>query len=382
MGSDESSIQASEKASYPIISGQILISVHGSSGSGKTTLINHLVKKSFDSQYFPTKQMESRQILWKSIQKPNETIRIIVWDVVEKTTTSPRPVDTISRADGIILIYNPDDEYSVEYALSILYKIPIEESNEKSKIPVLILSNFLDLRENHLKVHPRLANSPYPQIQISLKTGFGLDVCEKWLDRAFLYNNQRSLDARLQSVRREKDDLVIAIRSTIYENENNLKSKRRLINPVKETAKEATKKISLPIAEHTHYKTSMPPLSQLLEAKKEEETSNDQNESNKNKEDEKDVNNKSDNENNSNDNKNEDNGNDINNNENENSENNVNDDIGNNDQNINYNKENNSNKDNKCNEDVDSNQDHDIDDQITTDHRQSNDNPQQKEEQA
>lgn len=280
MGSDESSIQASDKSSLPLISGQILISVHGSSGSGKTTLINHLVQKPFDSKYNPTKQMESRQILWNSKWKPNETIRIIVWDVIEKTTTSPRPLDTISRADGIVLIYNPDDPYSVEYALSILYKIPIDDSNEKSKIPILILSNFLDLRGNRVKFHPRLVNTPYPQIQISLKTKTGLDVCEKWLDRAYLYNTQRSINARLQSVRKEKEDLGIALRSTIEGNENDLSMKRK-----KETSnivRKSSKKTPLPFKSPAHHQTSMPPLSLLLEEKKEEDTSNDKNDNNTN----------------------------------------------------------------------------------------------------
>ena len=271
MGSDESSIQqSSEKSTLPLISGQILISVHGSSGSGKTTLINQLVKKEFNSEYFPTKQMESRQILWNSKIKPNETIRIIVWDVVEKTTTSPRPVDTFSRADGIVLVYNPDDPYSVEYALSILYKLPINGTSEKSDIPVLILSNFLDVRGNRLKIHPRLSNFPYPHIQSSLKTGIGLEVCEKWIDRALLYNKQRSLNARLQSVRKEREELLNAICSTIEENENILYMQRKP-NPIKKP-KETSKRTPIPYV--IRKQPSMPPLSELLTQKEDSEPNN------------------------------------------------------------------------------------------------------------
>lgn len=267
MGSDESMINQSENSSLPSVSGQILISVHGSVGSGKTTLINQFIQKPFDSEYIPTKQMESRQVLWNSIQQPDKTFRVVIWDVVESTTTSPRPVDTISRADGIVVIYNPNDIYSVEYALSILYKLPINETDEKSKIPVLILSNFLDLRGNRQKIHQRLKNAPYPQIQTSMKTGIGLDICAIWLDRALLYNKQRSLEAQLRSVREEKEELTIAIRLSSEKSEN-----QKMISP--KSSQSINKKISTSNSSSNQHRIRMPSLSQLLIVKTEEDNQN------------------------------------------------------------------------------------------------------------
>lgn len=229
MGSEESAVyQSSDKPPQGCITGQILISIHGSAGTGKSTLVKHMVREPFQSFYNPTKQMEATQVLWKSIQYPNTVFRVIVWDVVESATT-PSPstpdaatVDTITRADGIILLYNPDDYRSVDYALSILYKLPTRGSSTKSYIPVLILSNFLDTRSNIQKVHPLLRNVPYYQIQTSLKSGIGLDIVAIWLDRAFLYNRQKSLNAQLWSVQEESQELLSELRRKTKEKEDKL----------------------------------------------------------------------------------------------------------------------------------------------------------------
>ena len=208
-----------KKLSIPV-SGQILISVHGSSQSGKTTLVNHMIKVAYSDVYRPTAKMESTQVIWQSVQCPDHHVRVVVWDVVEKAKdpSSPdaRTVDTISRADGVVVIYDPDDGYSASYALNVLYKIP-------QSTPVIVLSNFLDLRGNRHKVHPILRSVPFTQIQTSLKTGIGLDIIALWIDKAVLYNRKKSLSAQLKCVIDESQELFSTLKYKAQSTEERLR---------------------------------------------------------------------------------------------------------------------------------------------------------------
>lgn len=191
MGADTSTAplgSSRPKKQVPIFH-QILVVLHGSRKCGKTSLLRRMNGLNFQPQYTPTKCLQASEIIWHPICMPNEAIKIVVWDVVDKAI-DPTPqtqrtkqlpdatnVDTFSRADGIIVVYDPRDEDSIKYARSILDQVP------QSK-PSLIVMNFADSFETNPSV-PSLME-PYTNsffhLTASMKTNQGLAELANWLD--------------------------------------------------------------------------------------------------------------------------------------------------------------------------------------------------------
>ena len=191
MGADTSTAplgSSKSKKQIPIFH-QILIAIHGSRKSGKSSLLRRMNGLNLLPQYTPTKCLQASEIIWHPICMSSESIKIIVWDVVDKaidqTPQSQRTkqlpdatnVDTFSRADGIIVIYDPRDEESIKYARSILDQAP------QSK-PTLIVMNFSDSFETTPSV-PTLMEpytNSYFHLTASMKTNQGLAELANWLD--------------------------------------------------------------------------------------------------------------------------------------------------------------------------------------------------------
>ena len=147
-------------------------------------------------QYIPTPTMEATEFCWKSIRHPDETIKITIWDVVdnalkENNNTNiilpdAQTVDTLTTPDGIIILYDPDNVETVDYAVSIIKKAP-------EKIPIICLANFLDRRKMIKKELDKFAqfSGRIVHVQTSIYSNRGLQNVAEWLDIPLLYNREK-----------------------------------------------------------------------------------------------------------------------------------------------------------------------------------------------
>lgn len=208
MGIDESAIPIGStktiiNPAIPI-SNQLTIAIHGKRKVGKTSLIQKMLNTQLNLQYSPTPTMEATEFCWNPIHHPDETIKITIWDVVECAIKNNRgddnqifpdanTVDTYSTTDGIIIMYDPDREDTVDYASLIIEKAP-------ERLPIICLANFLDRRNMTKKVPEKLM--PYihriVHVQTSIFSNRGLLIVAEWLDIPLLYSQEKYLSKRVE----------------------------------------------------------------------------------------------------------------------------------------------------------------------------------------
>lgn len=203
------------------LTGQMIIALHGSRKMGKTSIIHKMKNKPFITNYTPTPTMQSSDFVWKPLLKDNENIKITVWDIVPEairdSETDPNitlpdatNVDTYGHADGVMVIYNPRIEESVDYAISIIQAAPQE-------LPIALLANFLDQRQNHAEYHHKL--KPYQDrichIQTSMQSNQGLVAVAKWLELPFLYSRKTIYETSFKAKELEMDLLSNHIQNLI-----------------------------------------------------------------------------------------------------------------------------------------------------------------------
>ena len=143
----------------------------------------------FIAQYTPTRFMQATEIFWHPVSRQSETVKITVWDVVDKAIqTNPEvkrtkelpdasTVDTISRADGVIVLYDPRVEESIYYALDVVDRTPRDK-------PLIILANFSDEIQDPSDVHPLMRECATTRFHLaaSMKMNTGLAELATWLD--------------------------------------------------------------------------------------------------------------------------------------------------------------------------------------------------------
>ena len=215
MGGNESSNKTVE------VTGEMLISIQGLSGTGKTSLIKKMKGQKFEENYIKTKQLEVNQIYWKHIGFKNEYLRCLVWDVVapeinrDDKDNDFEKIDSLSRMDGIIILYDPLKIQTVRYAINIINEAP-------SRIPIVLLANFLDKRKSKPLLLPILERymSRVIHIHVSLKTNEGIDLLKKWLDGPFLYNKRKSYIAMLNDASQNLINMKKNLQSMIEEKED------------------------------------------------------------------------------------------------------------------------------------------------------------------
>jgi len=168
------------------ISHQIIIVLRGSRKTGKTSLLARMKGFPFKSEYKPTPIMQSTELLWTPISSPNDKIKIIVWDVVDHAIQNPNSksdlpdattVDTFSRADGLIVLFDPKNQDSIIYAKSVLDSAP-------ERIPRLVVSNFSDSVDENYSIRDTFDShlSKAFFLNASMKTNAGLTTIAQWLD--------------------------------------------------------------------------------------------------------------------------------------------------------------------------------------------------------
>lgn len=201
MGADESSIPVGShkiKINHAIpVSDQITIAIHGKRKVGKTSLIKKMLNVPLSLLYTPTPTMVATEFYWNSIMHPDETIKITVWDVVDsalgdnddnKNIILPdaQTVDTFTTTDGIIMLYDPNNEETIDYAISIIQKSP-------ENLPLICLANFFDRRKtnkNYLEKF-EVFNERIIHVQTSILTNKGLQKIAEWLDIPLLYHREK-----------------------------------------------------------------------------------------------------------------------------------------------------------------------------------------------
>lgn len=224
MGAEESQLPlGSYKSQLANESGpvncQITIALHGKRGMGKSCLINRMRNVDVSPTYTPTPMMESIDFRWNLSTKRDYPVRVILWEVVEKAIRPddldpeiPLPdattVDTYTRSDGIIVLYNPDDDESAKYAVSVVNNAPDE-------IPILVIANFLDRRKFEEKCHPMMefVASRIIHVQASVLGLRGLVPVAKWLDHAILFHQKQHYKSLVNSTIAEMRDLRDELRN-------------------------------------------------------------------------------------------------------------------------------------------------------------------------
>ncbi|EAY05456.1 hypothetical protein TVAG_286340 [Trichomonas vaginalis G3] len=192
---------------------QILIVIRGARKTGKTNLLARMKGLQFIDQYKPTPIMQATELIWTPISSPNDKIKIVVWDVVDHALKLPNvpegkelpdatTVDTFSRADGVVIIYDPRDEESARYALSVVNEAP-------EHLPKILVANFLDQFQEPPKIHPILegVKDKIFHLNASMKSNAGLSEIAKWLDLPLHISLKKLYENLIVSANQELDSI-------------------------------------------------------------------------------------------------------------------------------------------------------------------------------
>jgi GTPase SAR1 family protein len=192
--------------------------IRGSSKSGKTSLFRSLQGKKVKGVYKSTPQIQAAMLNWKYDDSP-DVVKLDVWDVVDnasaasmstsslrktlsssfRSTESKRSsmfsgkadasiINVYSGTDGVILMFDPHDEGSINYAYAEIVKVP-------EHIPVLVVANFCDKNESMLDFSTLQSHLPkleasrrqFTRLVVgSVVEGTGLDSIKNFLDLTYL----------------------------------------------------------------------------------------------------------------------------------------------------------------------------------------------------
>lgn len=206
MGVEESSVPVGSSArcapAGAACGGELLIAVHGARRTGKTALIAKMRNDRFDFRYAPTPTMEAAEMLWTSSFVPVRTLRVTLWEVVDRAIgggAAPLPdassVDTYGRADGVIVLYDARSDASAAYAEGVIAAAPRD-------LPVLCLANFADaLRGGRAAAADRIAQRFGGRINYALACipeNRGLSAVAEWLNQPLEYSRRRHYAALLR----------------------------------------------------------------------------------------------------------------------------------------------------------------------------------------
>lgn len=203
------------------ISDHLTLAVHGSRKTGKTALITKMQAKKLYPDYSQTPVMTATDVMWKPLTRDGDMIKLTIWDVVdkairhldvsqEKELPDATTVDTFSRADGIVILYNPKVSQSIKYAISIVKEAPPE-------IPMIILSNFADEYVKPTGITKDLweLSSRFQHVHTSMTTNQGLGTVAKWLDLPLLYHRKKTYEDMLKHIMSDFSQLDSDLKNTL-----------------------------------------------------------------------------------------------------------------------------------------------------------------------
>ncbi|EAY19324.1 hypothetical protein TVAG_452380 [Trichomonas vaginalis G3] len=191
------------------ITDHITLSVRGSRKTGKTALITKIQAKKLYPDYSQTPVMTATDVMWNPVTCEGETIQITIWDVVDKAIRyldvsqdqelpDATTVDTYSRADGIVILYNPKNPQSIKYAVTVINEAPPET-------PMIICCNFADEHLKSIGIPKELAelSDRFQHVHTSMTTNQGLGVVAKWLDLPLLYHRKKTYEDMLKHIQQD-----------------------------------------------------------------------------------------------------------------------------------------------------------------------------------
>lgn len=201
----------------------ITISIRGSRKTGKTSLVTRMQAKKMYPDYSATPIMSATEVMWKSITKENELISITIWDVVDKAIRhldvdpdKPLPdattVDTFSRADGVVIMYDPRNPNTVKYAVNVIKEAP-------KGMPIAVLCNFADkmIQGFGMPAELREFSDRIIHVHTSMTSNQGLGTVAKWLDLPLLYHRKRQYAEMMKAAKRDFEELTEALGDIVAE---------------------------------------------------------------------------------------------------------------------------------------------------------------------
>jgi GTPase SAR1 family protein len=180
------------------VTGKVAVSIYGAGRTGKSSMVRKMKGLDFVSSYVPTKCTEVSRTTWIPMRYPDECMALTIYEVIE---SAPQSIDPLKGADGILIIYDPLRKETVSYAKSVIKWLPRD-------VPVMVLANFLDARDNRSKVSSELLcfADRIVHCQGSIKVGNGLMAVRKWMDEVFIFarlkRSERSLRENHEMSRR------------------------------------------------------------------------------------------------------------------------------------------------------------------------------------
>ena len=198
----------STSTSYKITD-HITISIRGSRKTGKTSLVTRMQAKRLYPDYSQTPIMTATEVVWKPVTRENDLISITIWDVVDKairhldvdpnvSLPDASTVDTFSRADGVIVMYDPKNQHSIKYAVNVLKEAPPE-------IPIIVCSNFSDrnITNYGMPDEIRAYENRILHVHTSMVSNQGLRTVAKWLDLPLLNHRKKQFEEMMKTARND-----------------------------------------------------------------------------------------------------------------------------------------------------------------------------------
>lgn len=162
-----------------IASSELLILIRGDKRTGKTSLLKRMSGRPFTEEYEASTITQTTTIKWRPDSNSDSFVSITLLDVV---SMNPRLTTTAHGApQGIIVIYDPRDSSSVNYAVQLIENTP-------SNIPIALLTNFQDLITADLHPSLRKFTDRCYAISSSMCTNLGLAELSHWLQLPLSFN--------------------------------------------------------------------------------------------------------------------------------------------------------------------------------------------------
>ncbi|XP_028411007.1 rab-like protein 6 isoform X2 [Dendronephthya gigantea] len=217
------------------------IVIKGDRNTGKSTLLGRFQGKAFREEYMPTNEIQVCSINW-SYRVADDVVKVEVWDVVDKGKKKKSDGDGLKLANdasasddhspgvldaefldvykgthGCVMILDITKQWTFKYIERELPKVPLH-------IPVLILSNFLDMQEHRvvqreeilsfIKYYDRGSDAAILQHgECSMKNGFGLKFIHKFFNIPFLKLQRETLEKQLET---NKEDMQATLEELAF----------------------------------------------------------------------------------------------------------------------------------------------------------------------
>ena len=220
------------------ITDHITISIRGSRKTGKTALVTRMQAKKLYPDYSQTPIMTATEVIWKPYSKENDMISITIWDVVDKAVRhldvdpnqslpDASTVDTFSRADGVIIMYDPKNVSSIKYAEKVLKEAPPD-------IPIVVCSNFSDKNITNIGMPDEIRNfeTRILHVHTSMTSNQGLGTVAKWLDLPLLNHKRKQYEEMMKAARNDYINLAAELNLKVSEENGMNKDKNKKVYSV------------------------------------------------------------------------------------------------------------------------------------------------------